>query len=180
MTIKLLAVIAPERFRDEELFVPQAFLTEKGYEVTIASTKTGVATGMLGGTATATTTIAQANASQYQALIVVGGYGSVEFLWENPELHELVNTFYKAGKVVSAICVSPVVLAKAGVLTGKNATVFEMPESLEAFINAGVAYTGEGVTVADKIIITAQSPEQADAFAQAVHTAVEQMQTAIY
>ena len=180
MQAKILAVIAPERFRDEELFVPQAFLTEKGWEVAIASTKTGVATGMLGGTATATITIAQADASQYQALIVVGGYGSVEFLWENTELHQLVNAFYKAGKVVSAICVSPVVLAKAGVLTGKNATVFEMPESLEAFVNAGVTYTGEGVTVTDKNLITAQSPEQADAFAQAVHTAVGQMQSAIY
>jgi protease I len=180
MQAKILAVIAPERFRDEELFVPQAFLTEKGWDVTIASTKTGVATGMLGGTATATITIGQADASQYQALIVVGGYGSVEFLWENAELHELVNAFYKAGKVVSAICVSPVVLAKAGVLKGKNATVFEMPESLEAFVNAGVTYTGEGVTVTDKNLITAQSPEQADAFAQAVHTAVGQMQSAIY
>ena len=79
MQAKILAVIAPERFRDEELFVPQAFLTEKGWDVTIASTKTGVATGMLGGTATATITIGQADASDYQALIVVGGYGSVEF-----------------------------------------------------------------------------------------------------
>ena len=180
MNIKILAVIAPERFRDEELFVPQAVLTQKGWEVTIASTQTGVATGMLGGTATATTTIAQADANQYQALVVVGGYGSVEFLWDNAELHQLVNAFYKAGKVVSAICVSPVVLAKAGVLTGKNATVFEMPESLESFIASRVTYTGEGVTITDKNLITAQSPAQADAFAQAVATAVEALQTAIY
>lgn len=173
MPANILAVIAPERFRDEELFVPQAVLTAKGFDVTIASTKTGVATGMLGGTATASITIGQADASQYEAIVVVGGYGSVEFLWNNAELHKLVQGFHRAGKVVSAICVSPVVLAKAGILTGKKATVFEMPESLEAFATLGVTYTGEGVTVTDKTLVTAQSPEQATEFAQAIVNALE-------
>jgi putative intracellular protease/amidase len=66
------------------------------------------------------------------------------------------------------------VLCLAGILTGKRATVWEpgMPDNLTTFEAKGVHYTGEPVTV-DGSIVTANSPDAAEAFAQAL---LEQLQ----
>jgi protease I len=58
-------------------------------------------------------------------------------------------------------------LANAGLLNGKNATVWEMPESLEVFQQQGVNYTGESVTI-DGHFITANGPDAAADFAKAI------------
>lgn len=171
MSKAVLAVIAPERYRDEELSVPQALLTQAGHTLTIASTQVGHCTGMLGGTVVATQMLESVDPKAFDALMIVGGYGSVEFLWHNTTLHQLVTEFYYTGKVVGAICVSPVVLANAGVLTNKQATVFEMPESLQAFEANQVTYTAEPLTVIEtEKLVTAQSPEAATAFGEALVT----------
>jgi protease I len=52
-------------------------------------------------------------------------------------------------------------------LQGKQATVWEMPESLEALKKGGAIYTGEPVTE-DGRIVTANGPEAAMEFGQAV------------
>jgi len=56
---KMLIVIAPENFRDEELFEPLLVLEETGIEYEIISTEKGRFHGMLGGYATATETISE-------------------------------------------------------------------------------------------------------------------------
>ena len=45
---KILMVIAPDQFRDEELLTPKEVLTQSGATVVVASTQTGEAKGMLG------------------------------------------------------------------------------------------------------------------------------------
>ena len=165
-------VVAPEQFRDEELLIPRKAFEAKGYSVQTVSTRTVEGEGMLGHKETFSQTLGQVNISQLEALVIVGGYGSVQHLWDNQDLHLLIQTTAQANKLVSAICVSPVVLAKAGVLSGKRATVWDMPESQEAFKAANVTYTGEPVTVDGKLI-TGNGPEAAQAFAEAIIAALE-------
>jgi protease I len=50
--MKVLIVIAPEKFRDEELAEPVAALKATGIGYDIASTRRGTCTGMLGAKAT--------------------------------------------------------------------------------------------------------------------------------
>lgn len=164
---KVALVIAPEAFRDEELFVPKERLEEQGAETVVASTKLGEARGMLGGKAKAETTIKDLKAKELDAVIVVGGMGSPEHLWTNSELHSLVQDLYKAGKVVAAICLSGAALAHAGVLNGKKATVWECPESVEALEKGKANYINEPV-VQDGKIITANGPEAAEDFAASI------------
>ena len=45
---KILMIVAPERFRDEEYAVPHAHFIGLGAKVTVASLKKGMATGMFG------------------------------------------------------------------------------------------------------------------------------------
>ncbi len=160
-------VIAPEKFRDEELFVPKAAFEKAGYQTIVASTRVGTATGMLGGFAIATTGITDLAPAGIAALVIVGGSGSPAHLWGNPELHSLAVKMAAAGKPVAAICVSPAVLARAGVLKGRKATVFTDNASIAELNKHGAIYEAKPCVV-DGNIVTANGPEAAAEFAKAI------------
>jgi protease I len=103
----------------------------------------------------------------YDAVVVVGGMGSPAHLWKDADLHGLIRQMKEADKVVSAICLSGAALAEAGVLEGKRATVWPMPESLDALARGGAQYEEKPV-VKDGKLITANGPEAADEFGQAI------------
>lgn len=173
MAQKILMLIAPDQFRDEELLVPRQMLTEAGWAVETASTQTGTATGMLGAKEVVKFDLAyaqdQAQKQAYEAVIVVGGMGSPEYLWENTQVHQLLQTLNQQNRLIAAICLSGAVLAKADLLNGKQATVWESPDALAVFQSHQVTYTGDPVTV-DGRFVTANGPEAAEAFAQAILT----------
>jgi protease I len=165
--MKLLLVIAPENFRDEELEVPRTVFDRNGIAYDIASTKTGTCSGMLGATAEASLVLDDAVADEYAGIVIVGGVGSQDHLWDNETLHALVRTFFESGKVVAAICLSPVVLARAGVLKGRQATVFRSPASVREMEKGGAMVVDIPV-VADMDLITAAGPAVAESFAEEI------------
>jgi protease I len=171
MARKILMIIAPDQFRDEELLVPRQAFLQQGWAVDTVCERTGQIQGMLGAVEKIDKDLAHAEAKAqkngYDAVVVVGGMGSPEYLWNNAQIHRILQMLNKKGRVVSAICLSGAVLANAGLLTDRNATVWEMPESLEVFQQHGVKYTGEPVTV-DGHFITANGPDAAADFAKAV------------
>lgn len=161
----VLMVIAPERFRDEELFVTADELRQAGHKILIASTKVGVCPGSRGGFATSEVLIKDVEVCNFDALVVVGGGGS-KLLFDNPELAAITAEMHAAGKVIAAICLAPVVLAKAGVLKGKKATVAGTEAA--ALVGAGADYTGPGVMV-DGLIVTANGPKASQVFGQKIN-----------
>jgi len=163
----ILMVIAPKDFRDEELFEPKKIFEEKGAKVSLASTVLNEVKGMLGGTAKPQLRISEAKAEDYDAIVIVGGIGSKEYLWGDKELSNLVKQAYREGKLVAAICLSPVVLARAGILKGKQATVFPAPEAVEELKRNGADYVNQKVVVSGKII-TARDTKSARDFALAI------------
>ena len=70
---RVLMVIAPENFRDEELLHTKEELERAGAETTIASSKTGVVKGLLGATVTPDFKLDQVNVDDYDAIVFVGG-----------------------------------------------------------------------------------------------------------
>jgi protease I len=165
--MKLLVVIAPERFRDEELFEPLAVFRKAGIGYDIASVRPGTCTGMLGGTCEATLDLAYVKPDGYDGIVVIGGAGSPEFLWGHSRLLSISTGFAEAGKVVSAICLSPVVLARAGVLRGRRATVFRTADSVAEMRKGGADLRDDAVVV-DGRFITANGPAAARMFGEAV------------
>ena len=160
----VLMVAAPENFRDEELAQPQQILTSAGAKVSIASLRTGSITGTGGLSVQAELTVDQVTVDDYDAVVFVGGPGMIQYL-DNTKLIDLAKKFHQANKLVAAICVAPVILANAGLLKGKSATVWEGKRAvLEA---KGADYVDEPVVVADKII-TANGPAVAEEFGQAI------------
>ncbi len=169
--MKLLVVIAPERFRDEELFEPLSVFQKAGIAYDVASVKAGTCTGMLGGKCDATLDLTRVQAGSYEGIVVIGGAGSPEFLWGNSRLHSLVTEFAKSGKLVSAICLSPVVLARAGVLQGKKATVYRVADSVAEMRKGGADLRDEALVIDGKFI-TANGPAAARRFGEEIVSAL--------
>jgi Putative intracellular protease/amidase len=155
---KILMVVAPERFRDEEFFRPLEVFEKNGYDVVVGSTRLGKAAGVKGGDVDIDILIENASADDYDAISIAGGGGSKVFLWDNPNLHRLLNDAFSKGKVVSAICISPVVLAKAGLLNGKKAAIFDASDAIEEMKKAGADLQSEPV-VRDGNIVTGNGPD---------------------
>mgnify|MGYP000607754315 FL=1 len=170
--MRLLLAIAPEQFRDEELGTPKRAFEEAGIDVDIASTIVGTCTGMLGATAEAVMTFDDVDPDAYAGIVIVGGAGSQDYLWGNGRLQALVRSFFEQGKVVAAICLAPVVLARAGILAGRQTTVYQSPAAIAEMKKAGANLLPIPV-VADMQIVTANGPAAAAGFADTIITKLE-------
>ncbi|MFH0776770.1 MAG: DJ-1/PfpI family protein [Patescibacteria group bacterium] len=161
-----LFIIAPENFRDEELFVPREILEKAGVTTTVASREPGICRGNRGGSAEAVIGLNQVNAEDFDVVIFVGGGGSQIFR-ADPAAHLIAQKTLAAGKILAAICAAPTILAQAGVLQNKNATVFPDPDYEKALIENGANLTKSELEI-DGDIITANNADVAKDFGEAI------------
>jgi protease I len=165
---KAVMIIALNQFREEELFQPKEILENSGVEVQVASTALSLATGVAGKTYMPQLLLEDIKVSDFDAVIFVGGGGATQY-WADPLAHKLARESYESGKIVAAICVAPVVLAKAGILKGKKATVWSSDAG--QLLVAGAKYSRENV-VKDGNIITASGPFAAREFGEELVKAI--------
>jgi len=165
--MRVLFVIAKNQYRDEELSIPRGMMDEAGISYDIAAKEPGECTGQIGTPVMATISIDDAKPEAYDAIILIGGSGAQEYLWDNLVLHEHIRAFNDAGKLIAAICLSPAVLAQAKILKGKNVTYFSTPLSDKAMELAGANIVDVPV-VADGNIITANGPGASEAFGEMI------------
>ncbi|MBZ0190500.1 hypothetical protein KsCSTR_43540 [Candidatus Kuenenia stuttgartiensis] len=166
---KVVIIIAKNNFRDEELLEPKAILEKNGAAVTIASSSLKESKGMLGAKVSPDILFTDIAVGDYDAVIFVGGTGSSEY-WDNPTAHTIAKEANKVNKIVGAICIAPVTLAKAGLLKGKKATTYS--STVNDIKSEGANYTGEGVE-RDGNIITADGPASAKKFGEAIVKALQ-------
>jgi len=167
----VLMVIAPRDFRDEEFKIPFEYLKNLGHKVTVASTDTIKAIGMLDLEVKPDLKLEAVDTLAYDAMILVGGTGSVIY-WDNKTVHQLAKYFARPPKLLAAICLAPVTLARAGVLKDKEATVYKDRETLAELKKGGAQYREKDVVVCGNII-TASGPQAAEKFAQAIGQALQ-------
>jgi protease I len=166
---KVLFVIAPQNFRDEEYFTPKKSLEEAGHTIETTSKTTGEIRGAGGGVAQVITPIAQINIDNFDGIVFVGGPGMIDFQ-NDPDFTQIAKKFFDAKKLVGAICVAPAILANAGILNGKKATSWSgVKETLET---NGAVYTGQPVQI-DGNIITADGPTSALEFGETLARALK-------
>ncbi len=163
---KVLMVIAQNGFRDEELLVPKEILEREGHGVKVASLSRGKATGSRGAIVIPDMAVYEANPDFFDALIIVGGPGSRE-LSEDRTVLKLVIDAAARKKIVGAICLGPMTLAKAGILAGRSATVFPDREGVSCLRDNAASYVKEPV-VADGPVVTADGPMSAGKFGAAI------------
>jgi protease I len=164
---KVAMVIAFKDFRDEEYFVPREILEEAGAEVKTASNKKGTAIGADGGEVEVDFLVSEINPVEFDAIVFIGGPGALKNL-DNEDSYQLAKETISQDKILAAICISPVILAKAGVLEGKKATVWSSPldkSAVKILTEKGAIYQDELVVVDGKII-TGNGPQAARKFGE--------------
>lgn len=162
----VLFIIAPENFRDEELFVPREILEKAGVRTTIASREAGVCHGKLGGKVEAAIGLNQINVEDFDAIVFVGGNGSQIFC-DDPAALLIVQKTIMNEKILAAICAAPTIFALAGALDRKKATVFPDEDYERILTENGAILTKKELEI-DGDIITANDVPAAEKFANAI------------
>jgi protease I len=106
-------------------------------------------------------TVGEADAADYDGLVLPGGVASPDLLRTKPEVLELVRGFFAAGKPVGVICHGPWTLLEAGVLEGRTLTSW--PSLQTDLRNAGATWVDEEVHV-DQGLVSSRKPDDLDAF----------------
>jgi len=159
----VLIVIAKEGYQDVELAGTRKGLDDAGFSITVASTEAGPCTGKFGGSINAEIALRDVVVSRFDRIAFIGGPGAAKLVQDFDALN-VARVAAKADMIVGAICIAPTILAAAGVLRGKRATVHDTDGEQERFITKhGATYTGEPVTVDGKIV-TANGPDAAEEF----------------
>jgi len=159
-----LFIIAPQKFRDEELFEPISILEKAGIGTTVASIGVKLATGVKEGVEKVDLDIRDVNVMDYDAIIFIGGPGATIY-FDHDTAHQIAKDALTQEKLLAAICIAPSILANAGVLNGVKATSF--PSELDNLIKKGALVQSEDLVVDGKII-TASGPNVATQFGQKI------------
>ena len=112
----------------------------------------------------ATVALSQIDGAAYNAVIFVGGNGAHSF-YEDEDAHRVARQAAAGVGVLAAICIAPGILARAGVLSGRHATV--NASEAKALVAAGAAVAHTSV-VTDGKLVTADGPHAAHEFAMAI------------
>jgi protease I len=165
--MKALFIIAQEGFQEHEYNKPKEILEEAGIEVITASKKAGLCTSPTGSTTEAQISLQEVNVKDYLILLFVGGPGARVYQLDK-EAHRLAQEAIVQNKILAAICIAPTILAYAGVLAKKRATVWNS-DNKQAFLlqQYGATYSNKPVLV-DGNIITANGPPAAEQFAMEI------------
>lgn len=163
---KTVAVLSDTGFEESELTSPVARLKEEGAIVHIISSKAGKIRGMKGdhewgAEVQVDKVVADANAEDYQGLVIPGGVLNPDSVRKNEDALRFVKAFFEAGKPVAAICHGPQVLISAEVVEGRTMTSTKTVKI--DLINAGAKWVDEEVVV-DQGLVTSRSPADLPAF----------------
>ena len=105
--------------------------------------------------------VADADASEYDGLVLPGGVANPDNLRTHENAVAFVRSFFEQGKPVAAICHAPWTLIEAGVVEGR--TVTSWPSLQTDLRNAGAEWVDEEVHV-DSGLVTSRKPDDLPAF----------------
>ncbi len=174
---KRVMILATDGFEQSELEKPRAMLDEAGFETIVVSPQEDRIRGWdetdWGRTVKVDLTLDEAEAGDFQALLLPGGQINPDKLRMEDKAVDLVRAFCKAGKPVAAICHGPWLLVEADAVRGR--TVTSWPSIRTDLKNAGANVVDRQVVV-DGNLITSRKPGDIPAFTDALITALETVQ----
>ena len=164
----VLLVVAHQDFQPVEYRVPKDILQASGIQVKTASDNPGVAISTITGEkATVDLVLEEVRVEDFDGIFFVGGPGAAEFL-NNDRSYRIIREVAASGKKWGAICISPRILAAAGVLKNRKVTGWDGDNELAGVLSAvGAEYVREPVVV-DGDLITASGPSAAEGFGNAI------------
>ena len=178
-----IAILATNGFEQSELVEPKKALEDAGATVHVVSPESGSIKGWdqedWGDSVDVDKTLADVDASAYDALVLPGGQMNPDTLRVNDDALAFVKAFDAAGKPIAAICHAPWLLVETGIVEGRHATSYEsIRTDLE---NAGAKVRDESVVVCphgNGPLITSRNPDDLPDFNRAIIEAVGSAQPA--
>jgi len=166
---KRIAFLATDGVEESELAAPFAAVEKAGAKAELVSLGHGRIQGMehheKGKTFEVDRAVEDADASDYDALVLPGGVANPDALRTERPAVEFVRAFFEQGKPVGAICHAPWMLAEAGVVDGVRLTSW--PSLQTDMRNAGADWVDEEV-VTDGGLVTSRKPDDLPAFCRKI------------
>ncbi|HET6535217.1 MAG TPA: type 1 glutamine amidotransferase domain-containing protein [Sphingomicrobium sp.] len=167
-------IVATDGFEEWELFGPREILRKRGAEVVLASLKRDPIQATVhddpGKTIRPDLTIDQANADDFDALILPGGVRNPDTLRLHGNVIALIRDFDRQGKPIGAICHGPWLLVEADLLRGRRATSWA---SIRTDLRNAGANAVDEAAVTDGNIVTSRKPDDVEAFTNALIDLIE-------
>ncbi|SMC66176.1 type 1 glutamine amidotransferase domain-containing protein [Moheibacter sediminis] len=162
---KTIAILATHGFEESELKSPKDHLEKQGWKVDIVSPESGSIKAWAetdwGKEYKVDKILSEANASDYNALVLPGGVINPDQLRVDKNALGFVKNFFEQKKPVGAICHGPQILIDAEVVEGRNLTSVEnISKDLK---NAGAKWEDKEVIV-DAGLVTSRTPDDLPAF----------------
>jgi protease I len=162
---KKVAILVAEGFEEAELTSPKEALEREGAQTRVVSPVDEKVRAWdeedWGKTIRVDVPLNQANANDYDALLLPGGVMNPDKLRRNQKALEFVQGFFDAHKPVAAICHGPWTLIDAGVARGRKLTSYH---SIQTDLkNAGADWVDQQVVV-DNGLVTSRKPDDLPAF----------------
>lgn len=169
-----IAFLLDTDFEQVEYTKPKQLLEAKGHQTTLITTQEqkqvrGLNHTDPADTFTADLLIGEANATDFDALVLPGGGANADALRFNKDAQAMVEAFYKAGKPVAAICHAPWIFVDTNIAQGKKLTAYKTIAC--DLKNAGAQFADTSVVV-DGNLITSRQPEDIEDFVDAIHQAL--------
>lgn len=162
---KKVAILTDHGFEEVELTSPKQALEEAGATVHIVSKQSGQVKAWdhdhWSIELPVDVSLSEANAEDYDALVVPGGVINPDEMRRHEEYISFVSHFLQASKPLAAICHGPQLLIETGLLEGRNMTSF--PSIKTDLINAGVKWEDKEV-ITDNGLVTSRNPQDLPAF----------------
>ena len=162
---KKVAFLATHGVEQVELTEPWKTVENEGGTPELISLESGEIQGFehldQGNTFEVDKTVAEADESEYDGLVLPGGVANPDFLRADEQAVAFTRAFFEAGKPVAAICHGPWTLIEAGVVEGRTLTSF--PSLKTDLRNAGATWVDEEVHV-DQGLVTSRNPDDLPAF----------------
>lgn len=168
---KVAIIIAFKDFQDQEYFNVLKTLESRGAKTVSFSTSLGKAIGTYGGEVEIEKKLEEIEVKDFDAIVFIGGSGAFNLI-NDSKCHRIAKEAVVQDKVLGAICIAPAILAKAGVLKEKKATVWtsSLDKSAAKILKDSGANYQDSDVVQDGKIITANGPAAAEKFGQAIAT----------
>lgn len=162
---KLIAILAADGVEYSELTKPKDFLENHEAVTHIVSLKSGVIKSWKdhnwGEDINVDVVVSQAEAEDYDALVLPGGVMNPDILRMDEAAVHFVSQFVDSGKPIGAICHGPWVLVETNILEGRVVTSW--PSLKTDLLNAGAKWIDEEV-VSDQGLVTSRKPADIPAF----------------